>query len=217
MWRFSTSSITYYPGWRPTPRWAARVLGIYAIAALCGGLFFVMYTLAFVAPREPHPNPATPPEIGTPAPPADIVIEKSPLVADTNENVRLIAISALLENKDKDPQSIKTFTDKAGLSQKYPLGFALFYADGRRTLYYTSPSRAGISFDPTSLKVSRIGDWYCMNISPVRIMGKIVKIQNTCVAHAKQVIRINDVVLDLEPLAKSSEGAAWVLGMKPAD
>jgi hypothetical protein len=85
------------------------------------------------------------------------MIEKSPFVAgNTNDNVKLIAVARLLENKDKDPQSIKTFIDQAGLPQKYPLGFALFYADGRKTLYYTSPSRAGISFDTTALKVSRI-------------------------------------------------------------
>jgi hypothetical protein len=49
-WRFlSTPPGTYEPGWRLTPRWAVRVLSSYVIAALCGGLFFVVCTglLAF--------------------------------------------------------------------------------------------------------------------------------------------------------------------------
>jgi hypothetical protein len=94
MWRFSTSPITYHPGWRPTPRWAARVLGIYAIAALCGGLLFVIYTLAFVSPREAPPNPTTPPDTGTPAAPPDTVIEEAlPLVARAQDSLKLISIA----------------------------------------------------------------------------------------------------------------------------
>jgi hypothetical protein len=57
-----------------------------------------------------------------------------------------------------------------------------------------------------------------MNILPVRIRGKLLdNIQNVCVSHAMHVAEIYDVVLDLEPLANSNEGAAWVLGMRPAD
>lgn len=43
-------AIIYQPEWRPTLRWAARVLGVYAMAALCGGMLFVIYTLLFVPP-----------------------------------------------------------------------------------------------------------------------------------------------------------------------
>ena len=94
MWRFSTSPITYHPGWRPTPRWAARVLGIYAVAALCGGALFVIYTLAFVSPRETRTNPTIPPEIGTPAAPPDTVIEEAlPLVARARDSLKLISIA----------------------------------------------------------------------------------------------------------------------------
>jgi hypothetical protein len=94
MWRFSTSPITYHPGWRPTPRWAARVLGIYTVAALCGGLLFVIYTLAFVSPRETRPNPTAPPETGTPAVPPDTVIEEAlPLVARARDSLKLISIA----------------------------------------------------------------------------------------------------------------------------
>jgi hypothetical protein len=47
-WFSIISPIIYQPGWRPSLRWAARVLGVYAIAALCGGMFFVIYA-AFLA------------------------------------------------------------------------------------------------------------------------------------------------------------------------
>jgi hypothetical protein len=94
MWRFSTSPITYHPGWRPTPRWAARVLGIYAIAALCGGLLFIIYTLAFVSPRETRPDPTIPSGTGTPAAPPDTVIEEAlPLVARARDSLKLISIA----------------------------------------------------------------------------------------------------------------------------
>jgi hypothetical protein len=45
------SSITYHPGWRPTPCWAARVLRIYAIAALVAACSFVIFAalLAFIS------------------------------------------------------------------------------------------------------------------------------------------------------------------------
>lgn len=39
---FFMSPIIYQPGWRPSLRWVARVLGVYTIAALCGGLLFVI-------------------------------------------------------------------------------------------------------------------------------------------------------------------------------
>jgi hypothetical protein len=56
-----------------------------------------------------------------------------------------------------------------------------------------------------------------MNMLPVRISGKLLDIfRDVCVGHFMHVAQVGDVVLDIEPLASSSEGAAWVLGMKPA-
>jgi hypothetical protein len=220
MWRFlSIPPATHEQGWWPTPRWALRRLAMYAIAALSGGLLFVLCAalLAFFSPRETPTNPPIPTETGPPTAPADTVIETSPLVAGGQESVKLIAFEKLLENKDKDPQAIRVFTDHAGFEQKYPLGFALFYSDGRKTLYYGKVSSGGISFDPSTLKVTRIGEFYCMNILPVRIRGKLLdNFKDNCVSHSMHVAQIYDVYLDIEPLAISSEGAAWVLGMKPA-
>jgi hypothetical protein len=196
-----------------------RVLRSYVIAALCGGLLFITYAglLAVFAPRGTPTNPTIPTETAPPTAPPDTLLEKSPLIAGAQESVRLAAIVRLLENADKDPYAIKTFTDQSGFDQKYPLGFALFYSDGRKILYYGKPSSAGISFDPSLLKVSRIGDAYCMNLLPVRIRGKLIdQVSNICVSHIVHLAQVGDVVLDIEPVATSSEGAAWVLGMKPA-
>jgi hypothetical protein len=218
VWRFSTLPIIYQPGWRPSLRWAARVLGVYTIAALCGGLLFVIYMLAFVPPRETPTSPTIPTEIRPPPVAPERVTQQPPLVAqEPSASVQPIAFKQLLENKDRDPEAIRAFIDRAGLQQKYPLGFALFYSDGQNILYYGRPTSKGISFDPSSLKVARIGDWYCMNILPIRIQGKLLdNIRNACVANVTHVAQVGDVLLDIEPLATSSEGAAWVLGMKPA-
>ena len=56
-----------------------------------------------------------------------------------------------------------------------------------------------------------------MNILPVRIRGMLVDyVRDICVRQVMHVAKLGDVVIDIEPLASSSEGAAWVLGMKPA-
>jgi hypothetical protein len=213
VWRLSTSPIIYQPGWRPSLRWAARVLGVYPIAALCGGLVFVIYTLVFVPPQEAPPNPTVPIQtVPTTAPP-DTLIEGSPQVAGLQDSIKLAAIVKLLENKDENPQAINTFTEQSGFVKRYPLGFALFYSDGRKILYYGRQTISRITFDPSSLKVTRVGDGYCMNILPIRVQGKLLdNTKNMCVAHFTHVAQIGDVLLDIEPLATSSEGAAWVVG-----
>ena len=56
MWRFlSIPPSTHEQRWWPSPRWALRGLAMYAIAALCGGLLFVLCTalLAVFSPPTP--------------------------------------------------------------------------------------------------------------------------------------------------------------------
>jgi hypothetical protein len=106
MWRFSTSPITYHPGWRPTPRWAARVLCVYAVVAFCGGLLFVICTLAFFSPRETVTKPGIPPETGAPAAPPDTVIEEAlPLVARAQDSLKLISIAC--SSTDDQPAPVR--------------------------------------------------------------------------------------------------------------
>src|SRR5712671_2879999 len=107
MWRFSTSPITYEPGWRATPRWALRVLVTYAIAALAGGLLFVICAglFAFFSPRETPTHPTAPIETapGSVAPP-DPVIETLPLVARARESLQLISIACSAPADQPAPQ-----------------------------------------------------------------------------------------------------------------
>jgi len=57
-------------------------------------------------------------------------------------------IKKLLENPSKNIPELTKFIDSQGLQAKYPLGYALFFSDGRKTLYYGSPD----SFDPRAYK-----------------------------------------------------------------
>jgi hypothetical protein len=68
------------------------------------------------------------------APPTKVESEQTALLQD---------IRKLLENLN--PHELETFFESRGLEQKYPLGFALFYSDGRKNLYYGNPSRSGIA------------------------------------------------------------------------
>jgi hypothetical protein len=216
---------THQQGWWPTPRWALRRLAMYAIAALSGSLLVVLSAalLAIFSPREIPISPAKPPENRSPAAPSDTVIQTSPLVSQATASVKLIAFRQLLENKDNDPQAIERFITEAKLQQKYPLGFALFYSDSRKLLYYGRSNVSGMSFDPTMLKitVAKIAGktMYCMNILPVKINGNLFEnVQNNCfgeIASGGYAVIINGIAIDIEPWATSSKAAAWVVGMKP--
>jgi hypothetical protein len=202
---------------------------MYGLAAVSGGLLFVLCAalLALFSPRAPFDR-TIPTEIHPPATapvPGDTVIQPPPLVARAEDHIKLIAVKNLLENREENPQALRSFIDQAGLEKKYPLGFALFYSDSRKTLYYGRSSNSDIIFDPSSLKISRIGDAYCMNILPLRIGGKLLdNISNNCFGpQVSQVIRpaiINGIIIEIEPLVSLKEGAAWVVGareqMKPA-
>jgi hypothetical protein len=51
----------------------------------------------------------------------------------------------------------------------------------------------------------------------VRIKEKLlINVKNICVTHVMHVAQVGDVLIDIETLADSSQGVAWVLGMKPA-
>jgi hypothetical protein len=115
-------------GWWPSQRWVLRRLALYAIAALSGGLLFVLCAalLAFLSPQGIPTKPAIPTGSTPPIAPPDTVIQKPPLIARGPESVKLVKIAMLIDNKDKDSHAIRNFIDEEGLVQKYPLGFALF-------------------------------------------------------------------------------------------
>jgi hypothetical protein len=194
---------------------------MYAIAALSGSLLLVLCAalLAIFSPREIPTSPAILPETRPPAAPAapERAIRQPPLIAqEPAASVKLIAFKSMLQNKDKDPAGISEFIDSAGLQQKYPLGFALFYSDGRKILFYGKPSSSGISFDASRLKVTRIGDVYCLNILPIIVGGQLLdNYRDNCARGNVNLAVINDVAIYAEVLAGLNQKSAWVLGMKP--
>lgn len=209
---------THEQGWWPTPRWALRRLAMYAIAALSGGLLVVLCAalLSVFSPREIPTSPAIPSESRPPTSPPDTVIPTSPLISQATANVKLVAFRKLLENQDKNPKAVTDFIDTLGLEYKYPFGFALFYSNGKKILYYGNPNSSGVSFDPSKLQIARQGDLFCMSVLHITIRALHINMKDVCVQGAGLLTRMEGVDIDIETIARSSEGAAWIIGARPA-
>jgi hypothetical protein len=133
----------------------------------------------------------------------------------------------LQENNGKTTPTpdLRNFISSNQLEQKYPIGFALFYTDGRKTLHYGYTSESGISFDPTNVTVrferNAIGhNVICIDGSPVKIRGKKLDVKNNCFGGpppAKGQWEIDDVGLYVGLLASNTNEAAWLIGLKPAE
>jgi hypothetical protein len=135
-------------------------------------------------------------------------------------------LEALIEHND--PQKFEQFVDARGLEQKYPLGFALFYSDGSKTLHYGRPGASDSSFDPDTITVvSASAKLLCINIPSARLHNSTVELGQTCFgtppwleAQTPQagqfvnVARVGDIVLEVEILASSADAWAWVIGMR---
>jgi hypothetical protein len=127
----------------------------------------------------------------------------------------------LLENNGKQTPApkLQDFIDSRNLERKYLLGFALFYADGRKTLYYARPSSAKVVFDPSNLQVRHVGEtsWQ-MNIVPIRMGGQLLPITDITITNPNPtlVVKVMGVSVYSEPLVSSTDGAAWVIGLKPS-
>ncbi len=145
-------------------------------------------------------------------------------LADADLSIQIIA--QLLENKESNPQSLEDFVAEKGFKNKYPLGYALFYSDGSQLLSYeTSSAESAIRFDPSELKVTfkkapdGKGVMICLNLLPVRINGRMMtNFRDTCFGGANPIIhalRLGNVSIDIEYLAASPRGAAWIIGMTP--
>jgi hypothetical protein len=141
---------------------------------------------------------------------------------------QLSDIKQLLENinsrlTDARAHGDQEFTQLAhdrDLDSKYPLGFAIFYSDGHKILSYGKPGNGRISFDPSTLTISARGKFECLSVLPVSIDGRLMNnFTNLCfsgnggVMHAA---RVGDTAIDIEPLGGTSEGLAWIIGMKQA-
>jgi hypothetical protein len=133
----------------------------------------------------------------------------------------------LQENNGKTTPTpeLRNFISSSQLEQKFPIGFALFYTDGRKTLYYGHTSDSGISFDPTNVTV-RFGrnafgqNEICMDGSPAKVRGKQWDVTNACFAgppRSKGQWEIDDVDMSVGLLGSNTNGAAWLIGLKPAE
>lgn len=144
-------------------------------------------------------------------------------LADADSSVQIIA--QLLQNKESNPQSLKEFAAEKGFKNKYPLGYAIFYSDGNQLLSYETSADSAIRFDPSELKVTfekapdSKGFMVCLNLLPVRINGEMMtNFRNICFGGAKPImhaVRLGNVSIDIEYLAASPRGAAWIIGMTP--
>jgi hypothetical protein len=124
-------------------------------------------------------------------------------------------LRSLLENnggKNTPTPELKRFIDTKGLEQKYPLGFALFYTDGRKPPLYYDRQSGGVNFDPSKLSVTKLtSNEICFDWPDIHATHVWVRTKTGGVVH---LFQIDHVGIDGELLGNSTEGAAWVIGMR---
>jgi hypothetical protein len=127
-----------------------------------------------------------------------------------------------MENKGNEPiRDLDNYITATGLEERYPLGFALFYSDGRKTLHYARPAN-GVQFDPSNVTVEKFtNDSVCLSITPLIIRGSSNWHKNICFTPGERrrmaYWRLGDgAIIYVEPIANSSDGVAWVFGIAPA-
>jgi hypothetical protein len=136
---------------------------------------------------------------------------------------QLDRIEKLLENKDTQPQKLAQFFDEERFDQKYPLGYALFYSDGSKTLHYGNP-HSEVIFDPASIHAISItfGEIIISGFA-IKALGDGEMTINATHLHTKvgttlPLLKIGkhlEFTVDAESLGGSAAGAAWVIGVRP--
>jgi hypothetical protein len=158
---------------------------------------------------------------GLVAPPTKVESEQTAHL----EHLETLVGTLLRENQGRNTPTpeLKKFIDARGLEQEYPLAYALFYSNGRKTLYYGPPNSMGVIFDPASIKVASIkNDEIClsgftMTISELDWAWE----DNACFAFGSLGIEMriqspkSSLIVGVHNLGGSTEGAAWVIGVKP--
>lgn len=141
-------------------------------------------------------------------------------VASLDNDVDFIA--SVLEHKSNTSSIIESIIETHNLEGKYPLGFAIFYADGSKILHYDAKWKDGpVAFDPSLLEMTfNVGRTVCINTLPVKVNGQPVRnFSNICfggigsIIHAVRFTGL--ATLDIEPLGEFNRGLAWVIGMRP--
>jgi hypothetical protein len=163
--------------------------------------------------------------ISTPSPPLYTETKTLQAVHDTQSGVsnvqdRLERIEKPLENNpNENSPAIKEFVKDEKLESKYPLGFALFYSDGRRTLHYDRPN-LGVNFDPAGVKVQLTDTSVCVSSAPITVGGIDFIITSNCFGRraSYQITLLNtgNALVKAETVANSTDSVAWVMGIMPA-
>lgn len=150
----------------------------------------------------------------------DVIVENGGLkIASVEDSAEMISI--FLSHKDRSANVLNKIVSDYDLKNKYPLGFAIFYSDGRKLLNYGEQQQTGnVSFDPSLLTITFIDNkTACLNSLPLRIDGKpVLNMSNVCFGGSGQIIhavRVDKLAaIDLEPLGGSQQGLAWVIGVR---
>jgi len=166
----------------------------------------------------------------------DVLLKSGHLqVASLDNNVDLIAL--VLEHKNDAESFLEPLIKERDLPNKYPFGYAIFYADGRKLFNYgpqkntlitvfnpniNNDVKVMVTFDPSLLQLKfHDNRSVCLSDLPVRINGKPpIFLKNVCLgAEPGSTIGLFKesalhVALDLEPLGTSQQGLAWVVGLK---
>jgi len=146
-----------------------------------------------------------------------------PTTVEKEHTARLEHIEKLLEGKDTKPQELKQFIDGLGISQRYPLAYALFYPDGRQLLYSSIVNSADISLSPASIMVDEItAEQMCISGLRITVQGSTVggsrgPCFNMAPGSILHLTRVGDnprVAVDVEALGGSIGGGAWIIGLK---
>jgi len=149
------------------------------------------------------------------APPTGVEGEQLKIAQNTQSDVR--DIKKLLENPSKNIPELTKFIDSQGLEAKYPLGYALFYTDGRKTLYYGSPKS---SFDPASVQVISLTQNQIRFNADLKDSGTKSEIQmndayiDMDVPGLHSLMVVGSLHFYVELIAHSVGEAAWIIGVK---
>jgi hypothetical protein len=132
--------------------------------------------------------------------------------ARTVEEIKTLLLGN--RNQTTPTSALQTFIESKKLEEKYPLGYALFYTDGRTPpLYFKQRAvNNNISFDPSNLRVTELTsnrmcfDWPDVHATHICLTGRSGAVF--------PMIRISDVQIEGELLGNATDGAAWVIGMR---
>ena len=150
------------------------------------------------------------------SPPSSTETSTLGLAQKTSDDVA--AIKQMLENKTPENlEKLGIYLKSEGLESMYDHGFALFYSDGRKTLYYGAIG-TDVKFDPYYVKVTEFtNDNICFDTGLIQIHSSTLSLTNVCVYRGSEgrvrlAVVDNDTV-EIRRLANSSTGTVWVIGI----